>query len=144
MSLLNYLFGTPTTLDRNVNELDMTMIRHIVKCTAHWCAVNLGMNNERRMDMSIEVIPNLTERLAGEFIESQNKIVIYYNRNKTVRDLVMTTIHEYVHYLQPIRNNYKRMLKEYGYDSHPMEIEARNAEQKYFTQAWSYVKTKII
>ena len=77
MSLLNYLFGTPTTLDRNVNELDMTMIRHIIKCTAHWCTVNLGINNERRMDMSIEVIPNLTERLAGEFIESQNKIVIY-------------------------------------------------------------------
>ena len=122
----------------------MVMIRHIVKCTAHWCAVNLGMNNERNMDMSIEIIPHLTERLSGEFIESQNKIVIYYNRNKTVRNLVMTTIHEYIHYLQPIRKNYSRMLKEYGYESHPMEIEARNAEQKYVDQAWSYVKSKII
>lgn len=143
MNILNFLFGKPVNLNRPVRDLDMNMIRHIVKCTAKWCAVNLGVNTERDQDMSIE-IDYTDSNDFGRFIESQNRLMIYYNTNPLVRDLVKTTIHEYVHYLQPIKGNYNKLLSEYGYHNHPMEIEARKTEEDYYYSAWLYVKSKII
>jgi hypothetical protein len=57
------------------------------------------------------------------------KIRVFVNNHNTIEDLVDTTIHEYVHYLQmPFSNNiieYDKFNKKRGYYKNPYEIEAR-------------------
>ena len=57
--------------------------------------------------------------------------------------MVQTVIHEYAHYMQPIKSSYNKLLKEYGYDDHPMEIEAREIEKEYYKDCWNKIKNKI-
>jgi hypothetical protein len=33
------------------------------------------------------------------------------------------------------------MLDEYGYDDHPMEVEAREFEMEHYHDCWKYVKS---
>ena len=47
----------------------------------------------------------------------------------TLGDFIKVFIHEYTHYLQPIKTKYHKMLDECGYENHPHEIEAEDNAQ---------------
>ena len=83
---------------------------------------------------------NIYERLSGEkgmtgevyahaeYDWSTNKIYLYTSRMNSVEDIVRSLIHECVHSTQ-----YKVLFDKYyevgeTYDTHPYEIQARNAE----------------
>ena len=75
---------------------------------------------------------------------SINEISIKITGHRTLKNLVRTFIHEYVHYLQPEQGGwYDRYDKKFGYDNNPYEIEAYYISDLYVNDAVSYVMKKI-
>ena len=91
-------------------ELTTSECRKVVKYTVKWCQENIGINNRRKSDFGFSVRQQgkneENEKLMGLFNHKTNKLIIYKQHNKTVKDLIQTTIHEYTHYLQPIDKYY--------------------------------------
>ena len=96
----------------------------------------------------VEVHDNIYERLSGvkgmsgsscaqgEYDWNENKIYLYSSRLNTLEEVVRTLIHECVHSTQceNIFNEYYKLG--YSYDTHPYEIEARNAEKDWKKIYW--------
>ena len=144
MNLLRFLFGTRKLRAHTpLSELDNKTIRQIVKLTAAWCYENMGVNNDRGIPFKLSIIKQVSGiPCYGMFEEKENKIYIFHNNCPNIGTLIKTILHEYTHYMQPIRGSYKKLLKEYGYQSHPMEIEARNMEG-YYLNVWNKIKFEL-
>ena len=144
MDLLRRIFGvrdlranTPTS------KLDNRTIRRIVRLSTYWCQENLGVNNRRSKPFKLSIIKQVSgPPCYGMFDEIDNKIYIFHNNCTSISLLVKTVLHEYTHYLQPIRKSYNKLTEEYGYDNHPMEIEAREMEG-YYLNVWNKIKFEI-
>ena len=91
----------------------------------------------------VEVHDNIYERLSGEkgmtgevcahaeYDWSNNKIYLYTSRLHTVEDIIRALIHECVHSTQS-KVIFDQYYKEgFTYDTHPYEIEAKNAEEEW-------------
>ena len=78
----------------------------------------------------------------GEYRYWDNEIIVYYNNCRTVSNLIRTIVHEWQHQLQPM-TKYEGMDERHGYHNNPMEIEAMEAEQKYYKRLWEAIKPKI-
>ena len=78
----------------------------------------------------------------GMYDPIEHHIYIYMKELDNIEDLVSTIIHEYTHSVQNVLRSYTKMYKKYGYDNHPMEIEARENEVKYSNLCMEYVKTR--
>jgi hypothetical protein len=130
---------------QKVEELSYQQIRNIILATNYWCINNLGVNRRRRNQFSIVIKKQthletiLFEKFCGQFSPVSNTVEIFYNNNKTVKDLIQTYIHEYTHYLQPVRKYYGKLDKQYGYDNNPFEIEARNNEKEKYRECKRFV-----
>jgi hypothetical protein len=142
MKILQQLLRPNLTLTTKVSDLKKRQVQDIVSYTAIWCMDNMGTYNRRRNPFKISVLPDETD-CYGQFISSENRLVIFYNMCPNIRTLIQTIIHEYTHYLQPIRENYEKLYRSFGYDNHPMEVEAREKELMYYKDAWKFVKTII-
>ena len=130
--------STPT------DTLNIKEIREIIKLSAKWCTENFGVNNRRHKPFTIQIRKYAIKRdRYGEFDAMNNTITIYYGTCNNVKLIIQTLIHEYTHYMQPIRTAYVRLYKEHGYDNHPMEIEAREMENMYYSKTFKYVKNNI-
>lgn len=144
MNLLKGLFGykdlrstTPTS------NLDNATIRKIVLLSTYWCQENLGVNNRRSKPFKLSIIKQVSgSPCYGMFDEEENKIYIFHNNCTDIKLLIQTVLHEYTHYLQPIRGSYKKLMNEHGYDNHPMEVEAREMEG-YYLNVWNKIKFEI-
>ena len=78
----------------------------------------------------------------GEYRYWDNEIIVYYNNTPNVKAFIQTIIHEWQHQLQPM-TKYEGMDSKHGYNDNPMEIEAMEAEQKYYKRLWEAIKPKI-
>ena len=138
------LFGRPTvTLSTPTSSLDRAKVRDIVKHATKWCVANFGVNNRRHKPFKVSIRKQASgSPRYGEFNHIDNTMVLFHNNCTTVKLLVQTLLHEYTHYMQPIRGSYFKLLDEYGYVKHPMEIEARESE-KLYSECWKYVKNNI-
>lgn len=138
------LFGRPTvTLSTPTDSLDRAKVRDIVKYATKWCVANFGVNNRRHKPFKVSIRKQVSgSPRYGEFNHIDNTMVLFHNNCITVKLLVQTLLHEYTHYMQPIRGSYFKLLDEYGYVKHPMEIEARESE-KLYSECWKYVKNNI-
>jgi len=138
------LFGRPTlTLTTPTTSLDRATVRDIVKIATKWCVANFGVNNRRHKPFKVSIRKQVSgSPRYGEFDPIENTMVIFHNHCTTTKLLVQTVLHEYTHYMQPIRGSYFKLLKEHGYNNHPMEIEARESEKQY-SECWKYIKTNI-
>ena len=76
----------------------------------------------------------------GGYSHDYNKIFIYSNNINNLKLLLCTVIHEYQHSVQPMMIRYTSYSKKYGYWKNPLEIEARDAEKKYFKNLYKYIK----
>jgi hypothetical protein len=78
----------------------------------------------------------------GEY--SERVITIYSHNCKTISALIRVVIHEYTHFLQMPKINdmgkYSKFALTYGYEEHPMEIEARESELKHYRTCYAYLK----
>ena len=138
----NILFGGPT-LYTKTDSVGVSELRQIVKLGTKWCVQNMGVNNRRKTEFTVSI---RTQRSGspcyGVFDYHNNTIVIFKNHCPNLRMIVRTLIHEYTHYLQPIRGSYHKLLEDHGYDNHPMEIEARNMEM-FYNDCWKFIKKNI-
>lgn len=129
---------------KKTNKLQYSDIRKIVNTTVKWCESNLGTNNRRKNRFKISIRKHRQDNeLMGTFCPFENCLTVYYNNNLTVKDLIQTTIHEYTHYLQPIRTHYFRIAKLVPYHLHPMEVEAFSNEKFFYKQCKKFVKSKL-
>lgn len=100
-----------------------------------WCEKNIGVNKKRhrpRLTLLGGIIDDMDSKIYGEYYVDDNLISINLERNIYVRCLIKTIIHEYTHYLQPIKTKYWKLAKKHGYYDNPLEVEARfNENNKY-------------
>lgn len=125
-------------------ELDKKTIKDIVSLTMMWCSHNMGVNNRRKFKLSLSVRKQRKKTRMGEYQPINNQLTVFYDNCPVVKDLVTTTIHEYTHYLQPITTQYYKLYKEFGYDDHPMEIEAVDNEQRLYDICWEQLSPIIM
>lgn len=137
-----YRINTPT------RKLSLKEQRKIVSLTIKWCGEILGKNNKRKNKLMFVLRPQpLMKKLAcgecfGEFDYRENVLDIYSDNNKTIKHLIVTTIHEYTHYLQPIRKYYFELNEKYGYWKNPFEIQA-HANEVLYDVCWREIKGKL-
>ena len=131
-------------INSRVDRLPPKTMRSIVYLTISWCMDNLGTNHRRKHMFNISVRKERAKRRCGQFHPVENKMTIFHDNNDYVKDLISTTIHEYTHYLQPIRSKYGLLSKSFDYDNHPMEVEARNNEEKYYKNCWEVIRRSLL
>jgi hypothetical protein len=108
-----------------------------------WCRENMGVNGRKKYDPTITYYKSLpTDSCMGEYRYWDNELIIYYNNCKTIKDLICTIVHEWQHQLQPM-SKYEVLDDEHGYDDNPLEIEAVEAELRYYKPIWIAIKPKL-
>ena len=101
------------------------------------------ISKDNNSNAKIEYHYNIYERLSGEkgmsgevcahaeYDWRNNKIYLYTSRLHSVEDIIRSLIHECVHSTQnKVKFNTYYLLGK-TYDTHPYEIEARNAEEEW-------------
>ena len=78
----------------------------------------------------------------GQYCDKNHWLSINLSTSNNVKDLVKTTIHEYTHVCQDLKE-YSLMNKQVGYDKNPFEKEACYNEQMYYTNCWRSIKGKL-
>ena len=101
------------------------------------------ISKDYNCDAKIEYHYNIYERLSGEkgmtgevqahaeYDWSTDKIYIYTSKMNSVEDIIRSLIHECVHSRQ-LKCTFDSFYENgHTYDTHPYEIEARNAEEEW-------------
>jgi hypothetical protein len=120
---MNLYSNTPT------DTLTKKQIRKVLAFCAQWCYENMGVNNRKRSDLSYSY-GSVTDGFYGFYCPINNHLHVSVGECKTLGRLTSTFIHEYTHYLQPVRTKYLKSLSEHGYWDNPYEVEARMMEKK--------------
>ena len=115
--------NTPT------DALTKKQIKKVLSFCSQWCYENMGVNNRKRSDLTYSYGSD-TDGFFGYYCPINNHIHVSVGECKTLGRLTSTFIHEYTHYLQPVRTKYLKSLKEHGYWDCPFEVEARTMEKK--------------
>lgn len=86
--------------------------------------------NPRKINTLVYCLEHLDkdEYVYGYYDCADNEIVLNLNRCRTIKELITTFIHEYIHSTQNCSTYYGKLYKKYGYDKHPYEVEARYYE----------------
>ena len=134
------MVGSGLKLTTRVEDLDRRTIREIVKYAAQYCTDTFGTRRKEYPFVISIIAQRGGDPYHGEYCPYENRLTVYHNNCPTVKSLVQTVIHEYTHYLQPVKSKYYKMLDKYGYDNHPMEIEACEMEQTHYKDCWKYIK----
>lgn len=84
----------------------------------------------------------------GHYCSSDKEIVVFPFTIPSKTMLIRSVIHEYTHFLQMPRTRdgvkYNKLDKKYGYQENPLEIEAYEAELKYYRSCYNSLKNKGI
>ena len=136
-------------LTTKITNLTKKQQRTVVKETVLWCQGFFGVNNRRKEAFTFKVTPQPKRhfkkhgKIHGQFDEIENVLVVYPENNPDVRELIKTTIHEYTHYLQPIRSKYHDYNEWFSYDDNPLEVQAR-LNEKLYRNCWKSIKKIIL
>jgi hypothetical protein len=90
-----------------------------------------GAGKIKNKKVNLEVSYYNHKKKYGVYYSYSNKIKVYVNAHHKIHDVIDTSLHEVVHYLQycsdpkNFDNKYKSLLDKCTYEKHPMEIEAR-------------------
>ena len=117
-----------------INNLDATK----------WCVANFGVNNRRHKPFTVSIRMQVSgSPRYGEFNHIENTMVIFHNNCENVKLIVQTVLHEYTHYMQPIRSKYMELHERFSYEDNPLEVQARTNERLY-RNCWKKIKKNII
>jgi hypothetical protein len=113
-------------------KLDDDSIYNICEYALEFCQREFGINGRVKKELYVSLCyyDNGGEYSGGYCIKN-NSIILMMKCNRKLIEFIGTIIHEYIHYKQPVRTKYKKLLKEYGYWDHPFEVEAREVSLKY-------------
>ena len=121
--------------------------RKISDLVISWCAEVLG-KSKYHSDYPIPVVQYKSDvynkRCYGEYDQYDNIIFVYTRVNRTVKILINTIIHEYVHYLQqPAWIN--RYIKKYGtkLKNNPYECKAETVALSLSKTCEKQLRSKI-
>jgi hypothetical protein len=126
---------TPTS------TLSKKQVKKVLQFCANWCYENMGVNNRKRSDLTYSFGKD-GDGFYGFYCPINNHIRVSLNECKTVGRLTSTFIHEYTHYLQPVRTKYIPALVIHGYWNNPFEVEARMVEKKFNPYLLSDLRAK--
>lgn len=108
--------------------------KKMVENVLHWCESNHSLPKNRGK-LSYEIRYYNHTKVEGCYCSFDKCIIIYLSPEKSIWEVVDTLLHEYKHHIdmrtQKEVRLYSKQLNEFGYDSHPMEIVARQFAQKY-------------
>jgi hypothetical protein len=132
-----------------MEQRNLKKISHLI---LEWCVNNLGKPNKKH-DPLILTVSNISNfekhglsEEKGVYDPIDTEITIYRYNLSSIEDLVKTVIHEYTHFLQMPNSRYCRMYDKYddehGYWDNPLEVEARNNENKYYVECMEFLKIK--
>ena len=104
-------------------------IESLVFDVANWCMNNLS-SNEKLPKVWIDW--KRQKRCYGEYDYTDNEIIVYPLINEKVEDIIDTTIHEWIHFLQDTEEIIDS-IKRYKYfkSANPKELEAVELAKKY-------------
>ena len=138
--ILDMVLGSGLRLSTRVEDLDRATLREVVKYATQYCTETFG-TRKKRNPFTVSIVKQRSgEPAYGQYCPYDNKLFIYHNNCPTVKLVIQTVIHEYTHYLQPVKSKYSKLMDIYGYDKHPMEVEAREMENEYYKDCWNYIK----
>lgn len=126
-----YYFYSP------LSELTTTQRRELALYVIGECVNVLGRKRNKKVP-TLEIRKH-DRNAYGYYNELTNIIRVHWDLHKGVGEFVRTIVHEYTHYLQPIKTQYLKLYKKFGYDEHPFEIEARRNE----VELGSYILKKF-
>ena len=72
----------------------------------------------------------------ADWVKEDNLITIHLKRNKTIKSLTISLLHEYCHYTQDMKL-YFEYLELFGYWKNPYEIEAEDFARKNVDRAFN-------
>jgi hypothetical protein len=125
-----------------LSTLSKYKIRKISNIILKFCQETFGPGRNKLYPMfSISYRKDMDKY--GEYDGVDNLIKIFVDTCKTVSMLTSTIIHEWTHSKQNIIGQYNKLLKKFGYENHPMEIEARETEKKWNRKALNYIKKHL-
>jgi hypothetical protein len=125
-----------------LSSLSKYKIRKIAKIVVKFCMETFGVSRNKFYPNTTISFKNDTG-LFGVYDGVENLITIYVNECKTVSVFTSTIIHEWTHSKQNIVGKYNKLLKKFGYENHPMEIEARETEKKWNRKDLNYMKKNM-
>ena len=115
----------------------------LVNFTVEWCKKFFTAPHIKRRKPFCVMIHNTPDsEVYGEYCERNNWLTINLHNCPTVKDIVKTTIHEYTHFCQDLKE-YAVMTKQVGYDNNPFEVEAVDNEEMYYNNCWRSIKNKL-
>ena len=115
----------------------------IVNLTIQWCEKFFTPPQiKRRRELIVMIYNSPTHMVYGQYCDKNHWLSINLHTSNTVKDLVKTTIHEYTHVCQDLKE-YALMNKQVGYDNNPLEVEARYNEETYYTNCWRSIKGNL-
>jgi hypothetical protein len=98
-----------------------------------WCKKRYRRSkyNGRYPDIVYRKSDYITGEDWGYYDEQENLIFISKDKHSSLADLVDTVIHEYTHYKQNIKVDFRILSKYFeSDDQHPLEIEARSTADR--------------
>jgi hypothetical protein len=125
-----------------ISSLSDKELFQLVKFVRSYCEMTFGINKRKRKKLNVKLFQRAEEskKICGWYCPFENEITMFIKPNKDVREFCRTFIHEYTHYMQPCRTKYHKLLKEYGYDKHPFEIQAYATERHYGKKCMDILK----
>lgn len=113
----------------------------IANFALRWCKEHIGVNNRKKYLPTWSIRKSLEPDLCGEYDDTDNEVLIYYDNIDDVRELIATCIHEWTHQKQPITTKYFKYPG--SYSRNPYERQARYNEKKYTRPLWDAIKHKV-
>lgn len=128
-------------LKTRTEELTPQLKRQLVMRTILYCENALGIKKGLKVSIRKQNT-GVSVSAYGRYFAANNLLCIYYNNCENVKDIIMTTIHEYTHHLQDLRT-YQTWSMLLGYFNNPFEIEAHDNEKFHLSPCWKFIKQKI-
>lgn len=123
----------------NIYKLDNNQIQLLVNYLADHCEKIMGINKRKRTELKFRLI-NTPNQFYGYYDSLANEMFLNLRYANNIKEFIKTFLHEYTHYMQPIRTKYHKLFEEWGYKNHPFEIEARKNEIIYFDKTFKIIK----
>jgi hypothetical protein len=135
-------------MNARYKKLPVKNAKQIIVETFNWCVEKFGtpLKNGELPDLNVSYMRN--SDCFAYYCSMDREITIFPYMIQSKSMLIRSVIHEYTHFLQmPHRKNYRKYTKleeDFGYDNNPLEVEAYEAELKYYRTCYSYLNTKGI
>jgi hypothetical protein len=123
-----------------IHKLTMDDSYKVVNAVVAWCKENLPIKVKRKRDLSVMVHKSKQE-VYGQYCVKNHWLTVNLEAVENVEMLIRTTIHEFIHSGQNLKNYYKYNQK-YGYFKNPLEKEA-NKYEEYYRVCWKQIKKLI-